>query len=303
VAWFSSRLVSQKTALKKLPPLPDLAALHPSLRNQILQLDAEVRANPRSVEKIATLGLTYHANERFEEARTCYQLAGSLAPADYRWPYYLAMVEEAQGNEDRAISLLRRVTELEPRYVHAWARLGNLLRRSSRVEEAKTAFFTARNLEPLHPYACLGLARTAAGAGDWSAVADILEPMLKVHPLFAPALRLLSRAYVQMGRRPSREETQEFKIPIEDVMDEPLLDELYERSVLALIQGNPDRGKAVLQNRCSHCHTTLRIRQSDKNPLQWLHTVGRMQKQAGREWLNDSDAADILSYLVTRPPS
>src|SRR6266850_2069971 len=66
VAWFSSRLISQKTLLKKLPALPNLAGLHQSLRDQILRLDAEVRANPRSVEKIVTLGLTYHANESLE---------------------------------------------------------------------------------------------------------------------------------------------------------------------------------------------------------------------------------------------
>jgi tetratricopeptide (TPR) repeat protein len=304
VVWLSSRFISQRSLLKKIPALPKLMGLHQSLRDQLRRLDAEFRANPRSVQKIMELGLTYHANDIFHEAGACYQLAVDLAPGDYRWWYYLAMVEEVQGDEDHAINFLRRVTELQPGYVHAWARMGNLLRRSSRVEEAKRAFSVARNLEPLHPYACLGLARIAASAGDWSAVADILEPMLKPHPLFAPALRLLSRAYVQLGRRrPSVEETQNSKVPIEDVMDEPLLDALYERSALALIQGKPDRGRVLLQTRCSHCHTTLRIRQADKSPLQWLHTVGRMQKQAGREWLNDSDAADILSYLVTRPPS
>jgi cytochrome c-type biogenesis protein CcmH/NrfG len=302
VVWLSSRFILQRSLTKKIPALPDLVGFHQSLRDQLLRLDAEVRTDPRSVQKIIALGLTYHANDSFQEARSCYQLAIGLAPMDYRWWYYLAIVEEMQGDEDHAIKLLRRVTELQPGYVHAWARMGNLLRRSSRVEEAKNAFFRARNLEPLHPYTCLGLARISAGAEDWNAVAEILEPMLKVHPLFAPALRLLSRACIQLGRRPRFEEAQDPKVPIEEVMDEPLLDALYEHSALALIQGKPDCGKLLLQNRCSHCHTTVRIQQADKSPLQWLHTVGRMQKQAGREWLNDSDAADILSYLIARPP-
>jgi len=300
--WLTSRFILQRSLTKKIPAVPDLVGLDQLVRDQILRLDAEVLADPRSVQKIIALGLTYHANDSFQEARSCYQLAIGLSPRDYRWWYYLAIVEEMQGDEDHAIKLLRRVTELQPGYVHAWARMGNLLRRSSRVEEAKSAFSKARNLEPLHPYACLGLARISASTGDWNTVAEILEPMLKAHPLFAPALRLLSRAYIQLGRKPSFEEAQDTKVPIEDVMDEPLLDVLYERSALALIQGQPDRGKILLQSRCSRCHTTVRIQQADKRPLQWLHTVGRMQKQAGREWLNDSDAADILSYLVTRPP-
>ena len=121
-------------------------------------------------------------------------MAADLSPKDYRWPYYLAIIEEASGDEDQAIKLLNQVTQLEPGYVHAWARLGNILRRSSRIVEAKIALSRASNLDPAHPYACLGLARIAASQGDWEGVIRILEPMLKSHPLFAPALRLLSRS-------------------------------------------------------------------------------------------------------------
>ena len=264
-------------------------------------MDTEVRANPRSVEKIAYWGSPITPTSNFDEASACYQLAADLSPADYRWPYYLAIIEEASGDEDRAIKLLNHVTQLEPGYVHAWARLGNILRRSSRIVEAKIALSRASNLDPAHPHACLGLARIAASQDDWEGVIRILEPMLKSHPLFAPALRLLSRAYVQIGRKPPFEEDHDTQIQIEDVIDEPLLDALYERSALALIQGDPNRGSLLLQTRCSRCHSTDRIQQADKSPVQWLHTVGRMQGQAGRERMTDSEAADILSYLVKRP--
>lgn len=300
VSWLTVRLISDRTLLKKLPIPPNLADHHPSLASQILRLDAEVRANPRSVEKIGALGRTYHANQSFNEARACYRLAVDLSPTDYRWPYYLAIIEEASGDEDRSINLLNHVTQLEPSYVHAWARLGNLLRRSSRIVEAKAALSRARTLDPAHPHACLGLARIAARQDDWKGVIRILEPMLKSHPLFAPALRLLSRAYVQIGRKPLFEEGPDTQIQIEDVIDEPLLDALYERSALALIRGDPNRGSLLLKTRCSRCHKTDRIQQADKSPVQWLHTVGRMQGQAGRERMTDSEAADILSYLVNR---
>jgi cytochrome c-type biogenesis protein CcmH/NrfG len=301
-AWLSARLISNRTLLKRLPIPPSLSGHHQSLASQIFRLDAEVRANPRSVDKIALLGITYHANQSFDEASACYRLAVDLSPKDYRWPYYLAIIEEASGDENQAIKLLNDVTQLEPGYVHAWARLGNILRRSSRIVEAKVALSRARNLDPAHPHACLGLARIAASQDDWEGVIRMLEPMLKSHPLFAPALRLLSRAYVQVGRKPPRfEEDRDTQIQIEDVIDEPLLDVLYERSALALIQGDPNRGSLLLQTRCSRCHSTDRIQKADKSPVQWLHTVGRMQGQAGRERMTDSEAADILSYLVKRP--
>jgi cytochrome c-type biogenesis protein CcmH/NrfG len=296
--WFFVREISRRTLLKQLPALPELSGRDQALVDEILRLDTEVRANPQSVEKIGLLGLTYHANEMFTEARTCYQVAAQESPGDYRWPYYQGIVEEALGDEDQAIKLLNRVARLQPSYVHGWARLGNLLRRAARTGEAKAAFDTARKLDPVHPHACLGLGRIAAREDHWEAVVTILEPMLKVHPLFAPALRLLSRAYVQLGRKSLFEEKADSKVPIEDVIDEPLLDAVYERSVLAFIKGNEGRGKALLSVQCTRCHSTVRIERADKSPLQWLHTLGRMQGQAGREWLNDKDTADILAYLT-----
>jgi cytochrome c-type biogenesis protein CcmH/NrfG len=298
--WLSVREISRRTLLKQLPALPDLSGRDQALVDEILRVDNEVRTNPQSVERIGLLGLTYHANEMFAEARSCYQIAAKQSPGDYRWPYYQGIVEEALGNEDQAIKLLDRVTRLQPGYVHGWARLGNLLRRVARTDEAKVAFDTAQKLDPVHPHACLGLARIAAREEHWETVVTILEPMLKVHPLFAPALRLLSRAYVQLGRKSPFDESLDTRVPIEDVIDEPLLDAVYERSVLAFIKGNQDRGRAILPVRCTRCHNTVRIERAGKTPLQWLHTLGRMQWQAGREWLNDKDAADILAYLADR---
>ena len=230
--------------------------------------------------------MTYHANQRFMKPAPVIDWPADLSPADYRWPYYLAILEEASGDEDQAAKLLNHVTQLEPSYVHAWARLGNLLRRSSRIVEAKTAFSRATHLDPAHPYARLGLARIAASQGSWEEVIRILEPTLKSHPLFAPAQRLVSRAYIQLGRKPPFEENHDTQVPIEDVIDEPLLDALYERSALALIQGDPNRGSGLLETRCSRCHTIDRIQQADKSPIQWLHT-DRSYAGTGRPRTND----------------
>src|SRR5207247_8364342 len=141
------------------------------------------------------------------------EVGGGVAGSDYGWPEYVAMIGGELGQEDQASEVLNHVTEWSPGYAHAWARLGNLLRRSHRFDEAKTAFSLARNLEPLHPCACLGMARVAAYRGDWVTVATTLEPMLKAHPLFAPALRLLSQAYLQMGRKPPFDEADSVKVP------------------------------------------------------------------------------------------
>jgi tetratricopeptide (TPR) repeat protein len=301
VAWLSIRFYSHRTFLEKLPSPPNPVDFHEATARLLLQLDTEVRSSPRSFDRVGKLAMTYHANQRFSEASACYRLAAELSPADYRWPYYLAILNEASGDEEQAAKLLNHVTQLEPSYVHAWARLGNLLRRSSRIVEAKSAFSRAIDLDPAHPYARLGLGRIAANQGSWEKVIQTLEPTLKSHPLFAPAQRLVSRAYVQLGRKPPSEDNHATQVPIEDVIDEPLLDALYERSAMALMQGDSNRGSELLKTRCSRCHTIDRIRGVDKNRLQWLHTIGRMQGQAGREQITDSDAADILSYLVNRP--
>src|SRR3990172_5195998 len=73
VAWLCIRSFSHRPLLKKLPSPPNPGDFHEAIARLLLQLDTEVRASPRSVDRIANLAMTYHANQRFSEASACYR--------------------------------------------------------------------------------------------------------------------------------------------------------------------------------------------------------------------------------------
>ncbi len=299
--WFLYREATRSSVLAALPPLPDLRGEVAQLAEEILRLEAEVRSDPLSITRITRLGMTYHAGEMPIEAMACYLIATRLSPGDYRWHYYQAVLLEEQGEYSQAISLLQRVTGSNPDYVHAWARLGNLFFKETQMENAQEALREAFSRDPLHPQASLVRARIAAWQGDWQKVIAILSPALEGHPLLAPAWRLQARAHIQLGRPPPEwEEVPGAPVRAEEIINEPLMDDIYDLSALALIQGNSLRGQKVMTERCTRCHTVDRIHVSDKTPEEWLRTVRRMQRLAEPGWLDDMAAADVLAFLRSR---
>ncbi len=293
--------LSRRAILRQLPPVPDLCKEPKALVDAIHRADSDARDDPFSVEKIGQLGMMYHANDMFDQAKLCYETAVKLSPVDFRWNYYLALVNEEIGREDRAIELLRRAIELVPEYIAAKARLGTLLLRNSRVQEARTTFEDVLNHDPLQPDACLGMARILARERNWRNVISTLEPTLEVNPMFGPAVRLLSRAYRQVGRADLREEQLDKTVLVEKMINEPLLDAIYDYSVLAFLKGHAQRGKGLVRTRCTKCHVAGRIEEAEKKHREWLHTIRRMQYLAGPDWLSDQEAADVLSYLGSNP--
>lgn len=290
---------ADEVLLAAIPEPPALPRHLEPVAEAIRQADADARGKPPAAEKIGWLGMTYHANDFFDQAEACYRISRALAPEDYRWIYYLALIEEENGNDEGAVQLLRQVVKLEPRYIHAQARLGTLLLRGGQLDEARVSLTEVLGRAPLHPSASLALARVLARQGKWDEVVQTLEPMLKAHPLVGPAWRLLARACRQTGRRSELEEGFDESLLLEEVMDEPLLDALYDRSSLAFAEGDRGRGQTLLEKRCSRCHSQDRVEKTIKNRRQWVRTIRRMQRMAGRDWLPDPEAADILAFVTS----
>ncbi len=286
--------------LRDLPDVPDLTDRVAELRKHIQDLDSRIRAEPGSIEDLAQLAMTYHAAERFTEAAACYRILQRLEPDNESWAYYEAVCLEAEFAFDPAIVLLRRVGEMKPDYPHVWARLGDLLRKQGSLEEARTMYHRAIELEPLHPNATLGLAYMDAKNQDWEKVALGLEPLVAENPLYAPAFRQLAHACRRLGREAPSIDMADPDAAMEDVINEPLLDSVYDYSVLTLLEGDADHGAEIVIDRCTDCHSTERIDEADKDAVDWRRTIRRMQSITGRASLPDQDAADILAFLLQR---
>ena len=120
----------------------------------------------------------------FDQAERCYDVAASLAPDDWRWTYYRAVIQSERGGGEALVDNLRTGVERAPQLGPAWLRLGEAEFKAGRYDEAAAAWQKARDVPaaaaetasprhvtevPLSAYASLGLARVSR----WSAVTSM----------------------------------------------------------------------------------------------------------------------------------
>ena len=88
-------LTSVASLAQSLPDLPQLAFdnFAPEIREQMRKAYAAAQARPREAETVGRLGMTLHTYEESEGAAVCYERARRLAPDEFRWVYYLGIVQ------------------------------------------------------------------------------------------------------------------------------------------------------------------------------------------------------------------
>ncbi len=97
------------------------------IREQLRKAIAEAAAKPRDAETNGRLGMTLQTYEQYELAAVCYQRARLLAPKEFRWSYYLAVVQAAAGKHAEAALTFKDALRLKPDYLPAQLRLADAL--------------------------------------------------------------------------------------------------------------------------------------------------------------------------------
>ena len=224
------RYLSSGALRDEIPRVPELGRAELTVKQQIIETDAFARQHPRSAEALGKLGMVYQSDGFLEEAGVAYHLAQRLAPRDYRWPYYLSLLEIANGRNEAALAFLEKTTDLNPDYPHAWARLGELYYRNNNKEKAEECFRKTLKLESDHPQAILGMARLAGDAGNWQQAADMLEAALKKNPHFGPAHDYLAICYGKLGKDKEKRRHEGLGADAGFQMPDPLVHDLYDLS-------------------------------------------------------------------------
>ena len=284
-----------------LPELPDLGGMNPRSVEAFREADRAAREAPEDAEKAGRLGMLYHAYQVFHEARACYRRARALDPLEFRWVYYEAMLEKKVYEYEASEALFLRALEMRPGNAELEAELGELYLMWARRDEAKRRLDDALGRDPLQPTAALGEARLLTLEQKWRDVIALLEPLLERYPRLSQAHKFLAAAYGALGeedRRAHHQELGEYGSAVES----PLMRELHELAVPAILEGDSARGPELLEVKCARCHTHERIYDHDETRSWWGGTVRRMQREAGWAWLSDDEAAAIVAYLSERRP-
>jgi len=186
-------------AIPDLPPLV-LDDFSSGIRGQIQEAYADVRAHPDDATANGRLGMILHTYGLLQEAEVCYRRAVRLAPATFRWVYYLAAIESDGGHCDDAVATLRRALQIAPDYVPAQLRLASCLLASADWNASEEIYSAIVKQHPDNANAYYGLGRARAARRDFAGAADAYGKACALFPDFGAAHYALALIYRSLGQ-------------------------------------------------------------------------------------------------------
>jgi tetratricopeptide (TPR) repeat protein len=183
---------------------PDLSNLEESVRDQITSAQAALataaKSSPATLsEEYGKLGQIYHAYSLIAPARACYLNANVLAPKDFRWIYLLAKLDQQEGRFDDAIRRYQLARTLRPDYVAVLVNLGNIFLELNRLDDARTSFTAALEIDKNNAAAHYGLGQVAASKRSYAEAVDHFEKTLAQVPDANRVHYSLAMAYRSLG--------------------------------------------------------------------------------------------------------
>lgn len=190
-------------------PRPDLSAMQPAARARVESIQAGLeellarQAPPRREvgQAFGFLGQTLHALDLPAAAARAYDTALRLLPQDPRWPYFLALAKQSQGDLEGAVAQYRRFLEGPRELPAAHVRLGDALLQLGRLDEADAAFQSALESAPeeVGAVALHGLGRVAVERGEAEQAVELLSRALALQPDATTIHYPLAQAHRRLG--------------------------------------------------------------------------------------------------------
>jgi tetratricopeptide (TPR) repeat protein len=201
----SSDTASRTRTLLPIPrPTP---STDPAVKQQIEEAWSEFEEvagkKGASQEELASayghMGMIYHAYGFVDAAAVCYRNAHSLAPREFRWPYYYGRLYQDEGETKNAITYLKIALELRPDEIAVLVNLAQTYQADGQSEPAKGLFEKAVAIDPSQAAAQAGVGEIALSRGDFALAIRSLEAALKFQPEATNLHYPLAMAYRKMG--------------------------------------------------------------------------------------------------------
>ena len=214
--------------------LPDLSRAAESVQSQLRERYTaltHVTGNPKAppgelADAYGAMGMLLMAAEYREAAEACLVNAEALAPDASKWPYYLAHLYRAAGDNAKSEAAFQRALQLQPRNVSALVWLGDAFLDQGRPEAAQPLFERALAEDPRSMAALVGLGRAALVRSDYAHAVDHLERALALDPREGAIHYQLAMAYRGLGQQDKADAHVRLRAPGTIRPSDPLMAEL-----------------------------------------------------------------------------
>ena len=189
--------------------LPDMSSASPDVQTRIRERHAtltriidDTRSPAHTLaEAYGEMGRLLLAAEYYDAAEACFVNAGTLAPAEMRWPYYLGHVFRRANRSGPAAEQFARTLSLQPNHVPSLIWLAEMRLASNQPDEAQRLFDRARAIEPQSGAVLYGLGRAELARQDYANAVKHLESALTLAPAATRIHYPLALAYRGIGNR------------------------------------------------------------------------------------------------------
>ncbi len=208
VGWVVIHFTSSKSPLPGVIgenleiPNPDTSDMLPPVAHAIRNAHQALFHSPTSAEAWGNLGMVFDAHHLYEQAVISYRRAHELAPSDFRWSYFLGIVQELQGADlDEVASWFQKTIKLDPTYPEAYFRYGDVLARTGKLTESRDAYLRAIKLRPNLALAHVSLGQVLLSLGNLEQAEQHLERAARLEPEDRTVFSSLARVYLRLGDR------------------------------------------------------------------------------------------------------
>jgi tetratricopeptide (TPR) repeat protein len=139
------------------------------------------------------------AGKHPDEAERCFRNAQTLAPDDFRWPYYLGHLSLDKGELTRAVEHFQHLLRLHPTDLATLVWLGYAYIELGRPAAAESVLTRARALGPDTVAVLYQLGRASLAKQDYETAVQHLEEALRLNPAATVIRNPLAMAYRGLG--------------------------------------------------------------------------------------------------------